>query len=286
MVTRRLLIGGMGAALLPRVASANDLEAPFFEEQVSSGKLPPLAQRLPQVPRIVRLGEMGRVPGQPGGNIRTLIGSQKDIRLMTIYGYARLVGYDEKLQFQADILESFEALENRIFTFKIRPGHKWSDGSLLTTEDFRYCWEDVINNPELSPGGLSQQLLSDGKPPRFEIIDDLTVRYSWDVPNPEFLPGLAAAQALSLVLPATYLKQFHKDYQTAERLEELMKANKAKKWPALHSRMARQYRPENPDLPTLDPWRNTTKPPAEQFVFERNPFFHRIDETGSATAVY
>ena len=44
--------------------------------------------------------------------------------------------------------------------------------------------------------------------------------------------------------------------------------------------MARQYRPENPDLPTLDPWRNTTKPPAEQFVFERNPFFHRVDENG------
>ena len=30
----------------------------------------------------------------------------------------------------------------------------------------------------------------------------------------------------------------------------------------------------------LDPWRNTTKPPAEQFVFERNPFFHRVDENG------
>jgi peptide/nickel transport system substrate-binding protein len=44
--------------------------------------------------------------------------------------------------------------------------------------------------------------------------------------------------------------------------------------------MSRSYRPENPDLPTLDPWRNTTAPPAEQFVFERNPFFHRVDENG------
>jgi len=44
--------------------------------------------------------------------------------------------------------------------------------------------------------------------------------------------------------------------------------------------MARQYRPENPELPTLDPWRNTTEPPAEQFVFERNPYFHRVDEHG------
>ena len=28
------------------------------------------------------------------------------------------------------------------------------------------------------------------------------------------------------------------------------------------------------------PWRNTTQPPAEQFVFERNPYFHRVDENG------
>jgi peptide/nickel transport system substrate-binding protein len=44
--------------------------------------------------------------------------------------------------------------------------------------------------------------------------------------------------------------------------------------------MARSYRPENPDLPTLDPWRNTTAPPAEQFIFTRNPYFHRVDENG------
>ena len=48
-----------------------------------------------------------------------LIGSQKDIRMMTINGYARLVGYTEDLQFQPDILESFDVQEGRIFTFKI-----------------------------------------------------------------------------------------------------------------------------------------------------------------------
>jgi peptide/nickel transport system substrate-binding protein len=44
--------------------------------------------------------------------------------------------------------------------------------------------------------------------------------------------------------------------------------------------MAREYRPENPELPTLYPWQNKTAPPAEQFVFERNPYFHRVDENG------
>ena len=76
------------------------------------------------------------------------------------------------------------------------------------------------------------------------------------------------------------MKQFHKKYQDEDKLAELMKKNKVKKWTGLHIKMSRQYRPENPELPTLDPWRNTTQPPAEQFVFERNPFFHRVDENG------
>ncbi len=86
---------------------------------------------------------MGRVPGRHGGDIRTLIGGQRDIRLMTLYGYSRLVGYDEKLVLQPDILESYDIVEDRIFTFKIREGHKWSDGSPFTAEDFRYAWEDT-----------------------------------------------------------------------------------------------------------------------------------------------
>ena len=72
-----------------------------------AGTRPPPAQ---EPARVVNLVAMGRQPGQYGGVVRTLIGSQKDIRLMTIYGYARLVGYDEKLNLQPDILESFEAV--------------------------------------------------------------------------------------------------------------------------------------------------------------------------------
>jgi peptide/nickel transport system substrate-binding protein len=278
LITRRTALGVIGSALLPGTLRAADREPEFFKSQLQEGKLPPVAERLPRMPRIVKVASMGRQPGKHGGTVRTLIGSQKDIRLMTIYGYARLVGYDETLTLQPDILESFTSEEDRVFTFRLREGHKWSDGSLLTSEDFRYCWEDIINNEDL--GGVDTALMVDGKGPVFEVVDTLTVRYTWHAPNPDFLPKLAAPQALSLVVPAAYLKQFHKDYQDEAKLEELMKQNKAKKWTSLHIRMARQYRPENPDLPTLDPWRNTTKPPAEQFVFERNPFFHRVDENG------
>ena len=37
-------------------------------------------------------------PGQPGGTWRMLMGDQRDLRMMTVYSYARLVVFDEKLQ--------------------------------------------------------------------------------------------------------------------------------------------------------------------------------------------
>jgi peptide/nickel transport system substrate-binding protein len=202
MITRRLALGLIASAFAPLTVRAASDEPPILKPMLDAGKLPPMSQRLPQVPRVVDLAAMGRKPGRYGGDIRMLISGPRDIRLMTIYGYARLVGYDENLELRPDILESFDVVDGRVFTFKIRQGHKWSDGSPLTPEDFRYCWEDVQNNQDLSPGGLATYLLVDGKPPVFEIVDPLTVRYSWEQPNPDFLQQIAAAQPLSMVMPA------------------------------------------------------------------------------------
>jgi len=280
MLTRRTALGLFATTLLPVRLRADDREPPLLRDLVKAGDLPPAAERLPRVPRVINVAELGGIPGRHGGRIRMIISSQKDIRLMTIYGYARLVGYSRELQFEPDILESYEVAEERIFTFKLREGHRWSDGVPVSSEDLRYTWEDVILNEDINSTGLPVALVVDGEGPEFEVVDPLTVRYTWKTPNPDFLPSLAAPQPLALILPAHYMKQFHNKFQTEDKLADLMKANKAKKWTALHIKMSRQYRPENPDLPTLDPWRNRTAPPAEQFVFERNPFFHRVDENG------
>ena len=282
MVTRRTFLGLLASTVLPSPLAAADVdnEPDYLADWLRSGQMPHLAKRLPKFPRIVNVAAMGRTPGRYGGSVRTIIGTQNDIRFMTIYGYARLVGYDGTLTLQPDILESFSAVNDTVFTFKLRDGHKWSDGHPFTANDFRYWWEDVILNKELTPGGGALELRPHGSLPRFEMLDELTVRYSWDDPNPNFLPILAAPQPLVIAGPAHYLKQFHKKYQDKIRLSSLMQENRVKKWQDLHIKMGRSYRPENPNLPVLDPWRNTTAPPAEQFVFERNPYFHRLDENG------
>ena len=118
MITRRTALGLLGSTLLPAVGRAGDREPNYLRPLLEAGKLPELAQRLPGNPRVVNVAAMGREPGQHGGVVRMLIGSQKDIRMMTINGYARLVGFDEKLNFQPDILESFEAVEDRSYTLE------------------------------------------------------------------------------------------------------------------------------------------------------------------------
>ncbi len=281
MITRRTTLGLLASVLVPGTSRASVLQPEYMRHYFRTQPLPDPADRLPVNPRRIDLKAMGREPGTYGGTVRMLIGSQKDIRLMTLNGYARLVGYDQNLQLQPDILESFDVQEGRIFTFKLRENHRWSDGSHLTSKDFQYCWEDVILNKKLRKGGLPTYFLADGKPPRFEVIDELTVRYTWDTPNPDFLPNLAAPLAATIVMPFAYMWQFHAKYQDDIRLSALMKLYRVKKWVDLHIKMSRSYRPENPELPTLDPWRNTTAPPAEQFVFERNPYFHRVDENGT-----
>ena len=149
---------------LPALA-APLIEAPSLINEVESGSLPPIAKRVPEAPAIVDFAAAGKEAGRYGGDLRFLMGKQKDTRMMTVYGYARLVALDENLRFVPDILRKFEVREGREFTLYLRPGHKWSDGTPFTAEDFRYYWEDMATNKQVSPRGLPKALLVDRKQP-------------------------------------------------------------------------------------------------------------------------
>ncbi len=268
------------AALARPTAAIEPVETPELVNQVEAGKLPPVAARLPKKPLVVRAPYKGWRPGRHGGELSLLMARSKDVRMMVVYGYARLIGYKPDYRFAADILERYEIEDNRRFTFHLRPGHKWSDGHPFTAEDFRYYWEDIANNRELAPLGPPREMLVDGEPPKFEVVDPHTVRYSWSKPNPDFLPSLAQPRALYLYRPSHYLKQFHEKFADPQKLADMAKAKKRRNWAALHNFVDNPYKNDNPDMPTLQPWMTTTVPPAQRFVFSRNPYYHRVDETG------
>jgi peptide/nickel transport system substrate-binding protein len=281
---RRTFIAAMTAAGFgPSVAFGKPtfdlIETPSFADKVKAGGLPPVGQRIPTAPAIVKEFAGSDGVGHCGGQLNTLVASARDTRLMTLFCNARLVVYDWHFKLQPDILESYQDKDGREFTFKLRAGHKWSDGHPFTTEDFRYYWEDIANVKEMTKHGPPVVLLVDGKPPKVEVIDELTIKYTWEKPNPYFIASQAQAAPLWLFRPSHYLKKFHIKY-TPEA--EIMKSAKGPQetWNSIHKRLDTMYYDSNPDLPTLNPWMLTTTPPATRLVYERNPYYYRIDEKG------
>lgn len=280
---RRVLTQALLMGLVMRVPAfaADPLpalqETPGLLDKVKSGALPPVDKRLPRNPRVIEKFSGADGPGQHGGQLNMLVSGSRDTRLMTVYSYTRLMIYDDKFELHPDILESYEVKEGREFTLKLRAGHKWSDGHPFTTEDFRFFWEDIANNKDLSPNGPSVELLVEGQPPKVDIIDEVTIRYSWARPNPDFIESQARAAPLFLFRPAHYLKKLHGKY-TPE--DDILKLYKGSRWSNVFKRQDAMYGNSNVDLPTLNPWVLTTVPPAQRFVFVRNPYFHRIDSKG------
>jgi peptide/nickel transport system substrate-binding protein len=255
-------------------------EVAYFEDAVATGDLPRVEERVPLSPLVVEPNE-NQALGRQGGDITMLVGRAKDVRLLVVYGYARLVRYDENFDIQADILQSVEVENGRRFTMKLRPGHRWSDGAPFTSEDFRFFWEDVANNPEVSQSGPPRELLVEGRPPTVTFPDETTVIYEWHRPNPFFLPAIAGATPLFIYRPAHYLKQFHIDYaEDPEALEEAAEEAGYASWVSLQLRNGNLYKFSIPEVPTLQPWRNVSEDGDNRFQGERNPFFHRIDTAG------
>ena len=255
-------------------------ESDFTKVQVASGALPPVSERAPAHPLFVDLEAKGRQFGVPGGTLSTLVARDRDIRMMVVYGYARLVGYNEKYELVPDILESVDNEDNKVFTLHLRPGHRWSDGAPFTSEDFRYWWEDVANNDKLSPSGAPDFLRSGDEWPTVTFPDETTVIYAWNRPNPNFLQSLAQARPPFIYRPAHYMKQFHAKYVAPEQLAAEVKDARVNSWAALHNKLDNMYNFDNPDLPTLQPWVNVSDGKKIRHEFVRNPYFHRFDSHG------
>lgn len=276
---RPLVAALLCAASLPVAAQSPAvflIETPSLAGEVARGALPRVADRLPQKPLVVEPENAG----QHGGELRLLMASAKDTRMMVVYGYARLVKYTPRLELVPDILERVENEGDRVFTFHLRPGHKWSDGHPFTTEDFRFWFEDVKGNEKLSPSGLPVEMVVDGERPKFEVLSGTSVRYAWTKPNRLFLGELAKPNPLYIYAPSHYLKKYHATYAEPAKLEEMAKKQGQRNWATLYNKYDDLYKNNNPELPMLDPWVLATKPPADRFVFVRNPYFHKIDAAG------
>ncbi|MEW9921603.1 ABC transporter substrate-binding protein [Marimonas sp. MJW-29] len=275
----RKLIALLCLIALPAWAQPVLQETTFWQQEVASGSLPPIAERMPETPLVVDLEAKGRTFGKQGGTLRTMVTRSKDVRQMVVWGYARLVGYDKNYELYPDILRDVEVIEDRKFILHLRPGHRWSDGHPFTSADFRYWWEKVVGNSEITPSGPPEFMTVDGKLGSVTFPDDYTVVFEWESPNSDFLPLLAQASPPFIYRPAHYLRQFHVDFADPEKLAEEVSKARVKSWAALHNRRDEMYKFDNPDLPTLQPWMSASGQTSRQ-LFVRNPYYHRVDARG------
>lgn len=287
---RRFIQGAAGAAALSALPSSFAFaqsaakEAPDLAKLVAEGKLPPLAQRLPENPDVVQVKQIGRY----GGALRRgLRGSADHNGILKVIGPQNLVRWNvEFTGVVPNLAHKWEVSADATqFTFYLRKGLKWSDGKPFTADDIVFSIEDCAKNADLYKATPSQIVIG-GKPVVCEKVDETTVKFTFAAPYALFLENLATPLGQHTTLFAKhYCSQFHPKYNP--KVDEQAKAAGQSDWPAyFRSKCGDIEIPSrwgNPDRPTMDPW--IIKEPytggATRVVAVRNPFFWQVDQQGN-----
>jgi peptide/nickel transport system substrate-binding protein len=266
--------------------AADYKQAPMLHEQVKAGKLPAVANRLPEKPYVETMVDG---VGKYGGTLRTTILANGDqYNLTRTIANELLVRWDPQWKkVMPSLAEEFKASDDATtYTFKLRKGLKWSDGQPFTVDDIMFWYEDVFMNNALSPAKNPTFTVA-GKPVKVTKIDDQTVEFKFESPYGLFLQQLAYGQGhLPVIYPKHYLKQFHEKYNK-EGIPALLKANPAAgDWVALfNSKVSLSFQPpfwQNLELPTLNPWILTVPyADSERVAATRNPYYWKVDTAGN-----
>ena len=140
------------------------------EKYVKTGKLPPVAERLPKEPLVFKVSNMPDGVGNYGDVMRHVIGGRPegwiyiagqsqgwggiDIALsecLTRTAQLFEVNPDD-LQPMPNLAKSWEWSEDGMsLTVHLIEGAKWSDGDPFDVQDILFYWNDHIMNPNLTP---------------------------------------------------------------------------------------------------------------------------------------
>src|SRR5262245_36727953 len=267
-------------------------EAPMLAELVKQGKLPPVTERVPKEPLVIKpVHEIGRY----GGTWRrgfTGPGDQENGN--------RIVSSDKLLFWEYTGTQPRPCIarqwllsdDGRSVTLYLRKGHKWSDGKPFTADDFVFWYEDMCGNKDITPVPHPDFMIN-GKSGVLKKIDETTVLFEFPEPNYLFLDILAgstamgggqalwqmAGRTMGAYAPAHHLKQFHPKYIGVDQANPKAKAANFDGW--LSYIKNRWDWTLNPELPVLTPWKVVTPINNPTWVMERNPFFYEVDTAGN-----
>jgi len=239
----------------------------MLADLVAAGKLPPVDERLPEEPVVVDVVES---IGQYGG-------TWHNVTWWPGCGNIKMILYDPPVRWKPDytgyepgLAESYEWSEDgKTITFKFRKGVKWSDGEPFTTEDLKFWWEDLALNPDYKVVQVPWWARnSDGSPITMEFPDDYTWVLKFD--QPQWIMPYVLAQGFwewePLMKPKHFLIQWHPKYTEGADYDTL----------DLKDRWF-----ETPGYPCLMAWCLKEFVPGETWLFERNPYYWKVDPEGN-----
>jgi len=275
-------------------------EAPVLAELVKAGKLPPVEERLPKKPLVVGPGILITRKELPDWKVGKYGGTLRGGHAAADWAPDVFMMNNEPLIFapgistdglKGNMLETFEAKENRIFTFKLREGLRWSDGYPVTTEDIRFTYEDVLLNEKITPVFPARFRVGNsikGEPMKLEILDEYTFRITFPKPYGGFLRNISIEGWVGyteLLKPAHYLKQFHIKYTSLDKLKPLLEKEGLKdEWWQLFNLKDftnwEQTQAGSIGFPVLTPW-VLKKAAGGIYEYERNPYYFKVDTAGN-----
>ncbi len=265
-------------------------EAPMLAEMVKAGKLPPVDQRLPERPQVVKPLV---APGKYGGTLRQgIVGNS-----VTWGGGLYTFQWENLVQWKPDFSAPEPSLAEKIdispdgreYTFTLRKGIKWSDGQPFTADDIMFYIDDVLFNTEINPGGPAADWLPANQREGFraEKVDDYTFKLIFPRPFGSFLYNLATWVGRYFAqYPKHYLQQFHAKYNPD--VDKLVKQEGMENWVQLFFRKGPDTwgNPDRfmdvPEYPSLGPW-VVVQPIGSGSTarFVRNPYYWKVDDQGN-----
>lgn len=254
-------------------------EPEFVSQQVEQGKLPQLADRLPEKPLVYQTGAMTDGPGEYGGVLRMVIGARPtgwNWAAGNTQGYGgvnRIIQecltktgsmykvIEEDREPLPNLAKSWEWSEDGTeLTMNLIRGAHWSDGEAFDADDLIFLWEDNILDPNV-PALASANTFGEGT--TFEKVDDYTVRWTFKDSFPvlnlfsmssQFCPG-----------PSHLLKAEHPKYNPENNYRDYINA----------------FAPNKTPWVTLGAWSTVEYKPDEILVMRRNPYYWKVDENGT-----
>lgn len=253
-------------------------EAPMLAELVKAGKLPPVEERLPIRPGVLPVMES---IGNYGGALRRGFSGVSDRWGPTKLGDRGMAWFDKDLALQPRLAESWEINEDATeWTFYLREGTKWSDGTPLTTADVEWWYKYEIMDKTLNPNVPAQWRTgpNPGVPMELEVIDDFSFKLKFAHPNPMFIYRLTRGITMT---PGFYMQKYHMDLvEDKAALEAEVKEKGFDSWDKYFLDDRNRWE-LNPERPSLMPWLSVNTLSSELFLMERNPYFFATDPEGN-----